>query len=193
MYMYLRSKNSKYGNAGTPYYVGKGKGLRAYSKSHRVQPPEDKSRIVFAVRSVSEEFAHLEEKRLIAVYGRIDNRTGCLRNLTDGGEGQCGVRLSQDQKDFLSRFWKGKKKGPRVPMTEEQRIAHSERMKRSYASGKHAKPGPKPTPRPPKRPICGWKISEETRAKMSASAKAIPHLPERIAAWKQSAYAKRGG
>lgn len=127
--MYLRVKNSKHGNAGTPYYVGKGKGMRAYSKNRRVRPPEDKSRIVFVVRSLSEEDAHSEEKRLIAVYGRIDNGTGCLRNLTDGGEGQCGVRLSQKRRDEISRRMIGKKYALGWRATEEQKAKLSFALK----------------------------------------------------------------
>ncbi len=96
VYMYLRANGSAHGKAGSPYYVGKGKGMRAYDKSHRCKPPSDPLRIVFVVRDISENAAHAEEKRLIALYGRIDNGTGCLANLTDGGEGQCGAKWSPE-------------------------------------------------------------------------------------------------
>jgi hypothetical protein len=106
VYMYLRSKNSKHGAAGTPYYVGKGRRMRAYSKEHRVQPPVDQTMIVFAACDLSEPNAHAEEIRLIAFYGRIDNGTGCLRNLTDGGEGVTGRIQPEEERRRRSEWMK---------------------------------------------------------------------------------------
>jgi hypothetical protein len=72
---------------GTPYYAGAGSGNRAYERHelHGNPPPRD--------RIILQEFPDwptvLEgEKFLIAMYGRVDRGNGCLRNLTDGGEGQ---------------------------------------------------------------------------------------------------------
>jgi hypothetical protein len=71
---------------GTPYYVGKGSGNRAYTPyGHRVKPPTDNIRILIQFWE-SEEKAFEIEKWWIAFYGRKDLGTGCLRNLTDGGE-----------------------------------------------------------------------------------------------------------
>lgn len=99
VYMYLRSKNSKHGAAGSPYYIGKGKGMRAYSTNHRVRPPVDRKMVVFVALGLSEQDAHQAEMFLICKYGRIDNGTGCLRNLTDGGEGPSGLLHSQQWKE----------------------------------------------------------------------------------------------
>jgi len=45
-YEYLRSDKSRYGDIGTVYYVGKGKGNRAYEKHHKgISIPKDKSNI----------------------------------------------------------------------------------------------------------------------------------------------------
>lgn len=105
--MYLRENNSEHGAAGTPYYVGKGRGNRAYSKNRKItRRPTDPSRIVFVAIGLTEHEAFQEETRLIKQHGRIDLGTGCLRNRTDGGEGQCGVILSEERKRYNSEWMK---------------------------------------------------------------------------------------
>ena len=48
-YAYLRED-------GTPYYVGKGKSNRAYSKNRKgLKPPKDKEKIIFLKRNLTEE------------------------------------------------------------------------------------------------------------------------------------------
>lgn len=79
-YAYLRED-------GTPYYVGKGHGKRAYDSTHNVKVPDDKDRIIFLKQNLTEEEAFNHEKYMIAVLGRKDLGTGILRNMTDGGEG----------------------------------------------------------------------------------------------------------
>ena len=95
VYMYLRED-------GTPYYVGKGIGNRVYSKNRRVKPPP-KNRIIIQDR-LTEEQAFQQEIEHIAFYGRKDNGTGMLRNLTDGGEGASGAIRSDEaiQKQLIA-------------------------------------------------------------------------------------------
>jgi len=71
---------------GTPYYAGKGSGKRAFRWHNRLLiPPSDPENIL--IQEWPDEAGAFEgEKLLIAIYGRKDNGTGCLRNLTDGGE-----------------------------------------------------------------------------------------------------------
>ena len=80
VYAYLR-ENKK------PYYIGKGKGSRAYSTCRVIPKPKELSNIVFLRKNLSEEEAFYWEKLYIKRYGRKDINTGILRNLTDGGEG----------------------------------------------------------------------------------------------------------
>jgi hypothetical protein len=72
---------------GTPYYVGKGTNNRAFeSDGHKCRRPKNKDDIIVQ-HFTTEEDAFTSEKFLINYYGRADKKRGCLRNLTDGGEG----------------------------------------------------------------------------------------------------------
>jgi hypothetical protein len=100
---------------GTPYYVGKGKGQRAYrsgcptlSSCDGYLTVTDFSRIIIQEQP-SEEEAFEVEKFFIAYYGRKDLGTGVLRNLTDGGEGQSGAVVSKESRHKKSQSLLGHK------------------------------------------------------------------------------------
>ena len=95
VYLYLRED-------GTPYYIGKGKGRRAYDKNRKFARPAEKERIVFHSKNLTEDEAFKIEKELIAEYGRKDIDTGILRNLTDGGEGLSGHIKSEEYRNNMS-------------------------------------------------------------------------------------------
>lgn len=97
---------------GSPYYVGKGFGNRAYTSwSHAVHRPSALSRIILQ-EFESEKDAFSAEVFLIAYYGRLNTGTGCLRNLTDGGENPPnakGIKRSEETKKKMSDAQKGPK------------------------------------------------------------------------------------
>jgi hypothetical protein len=94
-YAYLRED-------GTPYYIGKGKGYRAYQKRRTIIKPS-KNRIIILKSNLNEEEAFKHEIYMIAILGRKDNGTGILRNLTDGGEGTSGANNSKEKNGFYKK------------------------------------------------------------------------------------------
>ena len=115
-YLYLRKD-------GTPYYAGKGSGNRAYDKKHPFRPPSDISRIlVFPMLNEAEAFE--SEIALIELFGRKDNGTGCLRNLSNGGDGQSGYRHTIETRTHLRLTLQGRPKSAKTRL----------RMKSSWKS-----------------------------------------------------------
>jgi hypothetical protein len=145
---------------GTPYYVGKGINHRGFtSEMHRFPCPRDNSRIIIQEHP-SESEAYLAEVFLIAYYGRKDLGTGCLRNLTDGGDcppSRKGAKhtAESNQKNREAHlgkagYWKNKK------LSDE----HTARMSASLKG--------RTSPRK------GVTLTAETRSRISLSKKGCP-------------------
>jgi hypothetical protein len=92
---------------GTPYYVGKGCRDRAFVNigRSRCHAPEQ-SKIVILERD-SEIEAFQTEQELIGNWGRKDLGTGCLYNLTNGGEGASGAVHSAEWKESIGKMFRG--------------------------------------------------------------------------------------
>jgi hypothetical protein len=114
-YAYLREDK-------TPYYIGKGKDNRVYKKHMVPVPPND--RILFLKKNLTEQEAIKHEIYMIAIFGRKNNKTGILRNLTDGGEGSSGRKFSKETIERMSIAAKKRK------ISDDGRKKLSERNKK---------------------------------------------------------------
>ena len=99
-YAYLRED-------GTPYYIGKGKGNRAFDRHLSVKVPS-RERILILKKNLSEEEAFRHEIYMIAVFGRKDKKSGILLNFTDGGDGPSGAVRTGAFRRRLSEVNRGK-------------------------------------------------------------------------------------
>lgn len=142
------------------FYVGIGNKDRPYSKKNRnrfcinkrnkAEKNNSFNIQIFATGLSLDQACELECK-LIKQYGRRDLGTGCLTNLTDGGEGTTGHRhteeykrrhsinqkgktLSDQHKRKISKANKGKRRSP------ESKKRMSESAKARGINGRHIQP-----------------------------------------------------
>ena len=183
VYIYLDPRKYQYGEYSfdyEPFYVGKGKDercyvhLNIYGKNHYknnkikkilFEGHDLKKYIIKVDENLSEQEAFELEIKLISLIGRKND--GPLTNLTDGGEGMCGYKFSDETKKKMSESATGK------IMSIESRKKMSKAKKGKNFSKNHKEKISK-----------GNKnkfVSDETKKKMSESAKRkYENIEERI-------------
>ena len=134
IYAYLREN-------GTPYYIGKGTGRRAYQKNHNVSVPL-KYNIRILETNLSNIGALALERFYIRWYGRLNNNTGILENLTDGGESTFGWIPTEETKNKIRQkaigrvsSMKGKKSGYQHTQESKKRMSESRKGRIPWNKG----------------------------------------------------------
>lgn len=159
---------------GKVFYVGIGRPKRAfwfYERSefwHRYVAKHCAAgvpRVDIIHQNISWASACEHERFWIEAYGRRDLGTGCLVNLTDGGDGAVGCIPSEETRQKISQANKGK--------------THSEEARQKISQAKKGKPKSEEhrqkisqAKKGEKNPRWGKTHSEETKAKMSQARKA---------------------
>jgi uncharacterized protein YxeA len=133
-----------------PFYVGKGKNKRCYNhlrewslKHKTLKNNKIKSLlklgltpiIVKLFLNLSEVEAFSKEKEIIKFIGRFDLGLGPLLNMTDGGEGNSGIILTDETKEKISK----KLKSLRLERSEETKLKISNANKNRVYSDEYIK------------------------------------------------------
>lgn len=109
-----------------PFYIGIGKTeKRAYEKIKRNQfwhnviaKTDYEVEILFDDLSWKE--AGEKEKEFIKLYGKRDNNSGILVNISDGGDGSLGFRHTKEAKKKIGEESRNRKRTPRSAETKEK-------------------------------------------------------------------------
>jgi hypothetical protein len=164
-YVYLHIRK----DTGAVFYIGKGKGRRAFWSSQRNRhwhaiAQKAGFNVSFVSQGLTEEEAFRIEKETISHYGRCS-----LANYTDGGDGASGAKKSEEHKAMMREKMTGRKFSPETiekirqaakARSAEARAKHAEKLRGRKHSEDH------------KRKIAmagvGRVLSKEARAKISA-------------------------
>ena len=122
-YAYLREN-------GTPYYIGKGRGERAFQKHRKNLPVPSENKILFLKTGLTEKEAFNHEIYMIAVFGRKDIGTGILWNFTDGGQGVSGRNWTKEEREKLQKPWSEARKKAEKNKKPSSKRSPSQKLRR---------------------------------------------------------------
>ena len=106
VYAYLRQN-------GTPYYIGKGSGNRAWVKHVGIHLPKNKKQIIILESNLSEIGSLALERRYIKWYGRKNLCNGILLNKTDGGDGGDTLSNHPNKQEIIEKIKQSNKNNPK--------------------------------------------------------------------------------
>lgn len=155
-----------------PFYIGKGSGDRVSfhirESNHSQTSNPLKTNVIKRIQDlglqvgtkiVQESMAETEafnlERALIAQYGRRNMGTGCLTNMSDGGEGNSGRAYNPEQASKISAALTGRK---RPDVAERNKLKNQQMWEERRKSG--------------------WSHSEETRKLLSEQSSSRKHTIE---------------
>jgi hypothetical protein len=118
--------------------------------------------VEIVIESNNYDFIKKKEKELISLYGRINNNTGILANLTNGGDGLCGWKPTKEARKNMRLSHLGKC------------IPKETRIKMSKSRKKYLRQNPEKM-RGKNHPNYGKEMSEETKEKIGSSQSGEKH------------------
>lgn len=171
---------------GKPFYIGKGKGNRAYSPKgrnkfwHNVVAKHGKE-VQIIKEGLSEQDAHKIETELIRLYGRRDNGTGELVNLTNGGEGVHGKIYTKIERKkhsvVMKKYYESDDARYKRSITAKRVNARKEVKEKLSSSMKLLNKNPRVLQKKRKDTKASWK-DIDTRNKRIASIRAVRSTEE---------------
>ena len=118
--------------------------------------------------------AHNHEIALISAYGRKNNETGCLANMTDGGEGIVGWKMTDETRARKAAASKGRRHSDETKEKMRQAAIgrkHSTLTREKISSVQIGRKATEDTKAKMSAQRKGRKLSEEARSNMSEAAK----------------------
>jgi hypothetical protein len=102
-YVYAHRRN----DTGERFYIGKGHSNRAWVKDKRTKQWNDivskhGYTIEILATGLNEDQAFQKESEIVVFHGRLDNGTGILTNVTDGGRGISGYNHKEEAKEKIA-------------------------------------------------------------------------------------------
>jgi hypothetical protein len=158
---------------GEVFYVGKGKGGRAWQRSCRNSHWDRTAKkhgvlVCVLISGLQEWAAHEIEMQQIALHGRLNDGFGPLVNKTDGGEGTSGAYPGPETRAKISKAGLGKKRSIETRQAISLALKGKPKSEQHRAALSELKAGKKQGPRPP-----------EWRAAISAGQTGVKRGPMR--------------